>query len=108
MVTHQTIEAAVERLVAAAHAPVKVILFGSQATGLAQADSDVDLLVVEETIPDFSLEYTRLRRAVGSIGAGVDIVLLPRIEFERRQHWSSSAVFGAVRSGRVLFEAPRA
>ena len=107
MVTQQDIEAAVDRMVAVAHAPLKVILFGSRAEGRAREDSDVDLLVVEEEIPDFKVEYGRLRQAVGYIGAGVDILLYPREEFERRSSWTSSAVYSAVNGGRVLFEAPR-
>lgn len=107
MVTQQDIEAAVDRMVAVAHAPLKVILFGSRAEGRAREDSDVDLLVVEEEIPDFTSEYGRLRQAVGYIGTGVDILLYPREEFERRSLWTSSAVYSAVTSGLVLFEASR-
>lgn len=107
MVTQQAIEAAVGRMVAVAHSPLKVILFGSRAEGRALEDSDVDLLVVEEEIPDLAAEYDRLREAVGYIGAGVDILLYPRPEFERRAAWSSSAVHSALKSGKVLFEAAR-
>ena len=87
--------------------PLKFILFGSRAEGTTRDDSDVDLLVVEEEIPDFTSEHGRLRQEVGYIGTGVDILLYPREEFERRSSWTSSAVFGAVTSGRVLFEASR-
>jgi len=104
-VTQQDIEAAVGRMVAVAHAPLKVILFGSRAEGTAKDDSDVDLLVVEEEIPDFAAEYGRLRQAVGYIGTGVDILLYPREEFERRSTWKSSAVYNALNRGRLLFEA---
>lgn len=107
LVTLQDIEAAVGRMVAVAHAPLKVILFGSRGEGRSREDSDVDLLVVEEEIPDPAAEYGRLREAVGSIGAGVDILLYPRTEFERRATWTSSAVYGALKSGKVLFEAPK-
>jgi predicted nucleotidyltransferase len=105
MVTEQVIQDAVQRLVSAAHAPLKVILFGSRAEGRERPDSDVDLLVVEEDIPDLALEYGRLRQAVGSIGTGVDILLYPRAEFERRLTWSTSPVRDAAERGRVLFQA---
>jgi len=104
-VTQQDIEAAVDRMVAVAHAPLKVILFGSRAEGTARDDADVDLLVVEEEIPDFAAEYGRLRQAVGFIGTGVDILLYPRAEFDRRSSWKSSAVYNALNRGRLLFEA---
>jgi predicted nucleotidyltransferase len=108
VVTEQTLHEAVARLVSAAHAPLKVILFGSRAEGRERPDSDVDLLVVEEDIPDVVAEYSRLRHAVGSIGAGVDILLYPRVEFERRLHWSTSPVRDAATRGRVLFQADAA
>jgi predicted nucleotidyltransferase len=104
MVTRQGIEEAVQRLVGVAHSPLKVILFGSRADGRARDDSDVDLLVVEEDIPDMPAEYRRLRAAVGSIGAGVDLLLYPRQEFERRMSWTTSPVREAVAHGHVLFD----
>jgi hypothetical protein len=42
---------AIERIVDGVH-PKLIILFGSQARGEATADSDVDLLVVEDAITD--------------------------------------------------------
>ncbi len=58
----EAIEFAVQRLVIAAHAPLKVILFGSYARGDADAGSDVDLLVVEREI------LTPQRNTSNSIG----------------------------------------
>lgn len=104
MLSHKTIESAVQRIVAAAHAPLKVILFGSYAAGNAREDSDLDLLVVEEEIPSMAEEYNRLRGAIGAVGTGVDVLLYPRIEFERRANWQTSPVFDAVRHGKVLYE----
>jgi len=52
MLSQTTIEAAAQRIAAAAHAPLKVILFGSYARGEADAGSDLDFLVVEQEIPD--------------------------------------------------------
>ena len=47
MLTEQAIKDAVRRVVAAAHDPLKVILFGSYARGNATETSDLDLMVVE-------------------------------------------------------------
>jgi predicted nucleotidyltransferase len=104
MVKFETIESAVQRLVSAAHSPLKVILFGSYAKGTAREGSDLDLLVVEEEIPSMAEEYNRLRGAIGAIGAGVDVLLYPRNEFERRLNWRTSPVYDAVRSGKVMYE----
>lgn len=104
MVNQEVIEAAVQRLVGAAHTPVKVILFGSYAKGSADEQSDLDFLVVEEEIPSMAEEYSRLRGAIGAIGAGVDVLLYPRHEFERRTNWQTSPVYDAVRTGKVMYE----
>lgn len=104
MVSQQTIEAAVQRLVQAAHAPLKVILFGSYAGERATEDSDLDFLLIEAEIPSPAEEYNRVRGAIGHIGVGVDLLLYDQEEFERRRHWKTSPVYDAVRMGRVMYE----
>lgn len=104
MLKHEEIELAVQRLVKAAHAPLKVILFGSYAHGTAREGSDVDLLVVESEIPNIPEEYNRLRGAIGAVGAGVDVLLYSLAEFDRRTNWQTSPVFDAVRYGKVMYE----
>lgn len=104
MLSQEAIELAVQRLVSAAYSPFKVILFGSYSKGSADKDSDLDLLVVEDEIPSMAEEYSRLRGAIGSVGVGVDVMLYPRTEFERRINWRSSPVYDAIRSGKVMYE----
>ncbi len=104
VVKQEAIASAVQRLVSAAHSPIKVILFGSYAKGTADEQSDLDLLVVEDEIPSMADEYNRLRGAIGAIGAGVDVLLYPWEEFERRANWQKSPVYDAVRTGKVLYE----
>jgi predicted nucleotidyltransferase len=106
MLTPTVIQSAVDRLVGAAQSPLKVILFGSYARGDAQDASDLDLLVVEEYVPNIVEEYGRLRGAIGSVGTGVDLLIYPLREFERRKDWQTSPVFDAVRDGKVLYERP--
>jgi predicted nucleotidyltransferase len=107
MLNPQMISAAGARLAAAAHAPLKVIVFGSYARGEASDASDLDLLVVEEDIPDFTEEYLRLRKAVDDLdlGVGVDLLIYPKAEFERRRDWCSTPVYWAIREGKVLYDA---
>jgi predicted nucleotidyltransferase len=104
MLTEQAIEQAALRLTKAAEQPLRVILFGSYARGDAHQDSDLDLLVVEKEISDPTAEYVRLREALGSMGVGVDLLLYPEAEFERRREWCSTPVYWAVREGKVLYE----
>jgi hypothetical protein len=38
------------------------------------------------------------------MGVGVDLLLYPEAEFERRREWCSTPVYWAVREGKVLYE----
>lgn len=104
MLTATTIQQAVDRMVAVAQSPTKDIVFGSYATGTAQASSDLDLLVVEELIDSLPIEYSKLRQALGDLGVGVDLLVYPQQEFEKRINWQTSPVFDAVRQGQILYE----
>jgi predicted nucleotidyltransferase len=104
MLSETRIQEAARRLIAEAQSPLKVILFGSYARGEATEDSDLDLIVVEKKISDHTAEYLRLRRALGSLGVGVDLLLYSEAEFEKRRDWCSTPVYWAVREGKVLHE----
>jgi len=90
--------------VAAAHLK-KVVLFGSYAHGEADEGSDVDILVIEPEVSDKYAEMIRLRSAVGSIGAGVDVLVYSEAEVEARKDWCTSPIYWALREGKVLYEA---
>ena len=104
LLTDGAIRNAVDRIVSVAHQPRKVVLFGSYARAEASEDSDLDLLVVERNVADYTAEYSRLREAVGSIGVGVDLLLYSEAEFEKRRHWWTTPVYWADREGKVLYE----
>ncbi|MBK9446005.1 MAG: nucleotidyltransferase domain-containing protein [Betaproteobacteria bacterium] len=107
MLNEQTIRSAVDRAVAAAHAPSKVIVFGSYGRGDADEGSDLDLLVVEREVPDRLAEYSRIRGAIGRIapGVGVDVLVCDSTEFERRRQVPSTVFYWASKEGRVLYDA---
>ncbi|MGI0029287.1 MAG: nucleotidyltransferase domain-containing protein [Nitrososphaera sp.] len=104
MITEQTLQETVRRIVATSH-PKKVILFGSYARGEADEGSDVDILVIEPEVSDKHAEMIRLRSAVGSIGAGVDVLVYSEAEVEARKDWCTSPIYWALREGKVLYEA---
>jgi predicted nucleotidyltransferase len=88
--------------------PVKVILFGSQATGLARSDSDYDLLIIEAE--PFSPQRSRRReaakvwRALASLGISSDILMYSQAETERFRQWPNHVIAQAFREGQVLYE----
>lgn len=104
MLSSESIRNTVDRLAAVAHAPRKIIVFGSYARGDASDKSDLDLLVVEDDIPDRAEEWFRLMEAVHSLPVDVDILLYAESEFEKRKDWCSTPVYWAVREGKVLYE----
>ena len=102
-VTPEKIAEAVRRIVEAAH-PVRVILFGSQARGDANRDSDVDLLVVERDVPNRYREIVRLMELLRGLVLPVEILVISQADFE---HWSEvpGSVYRAAKlEGMALYE----
>jgi predicted nucleotidyltransferase len=104
MLTEGAINESVQRIAAAAHEPLKVIVFGSYGRGDADEGSDLDLLVVEREIPDYTQEYLRLHGVLDGLGVGVDLLLFTQSEFEKRRDWWTTPVYWAAREGTVLYE----
>lgn len=104
MISENTIQQAVERLVAASN-PNKVILFGSYARGDATEDSDLDLMVIEQEVQNSGEEMIRLHRAVGDVGVGVDVLVYSDKEASRRSQVPGTLLYWVFKEGRVLYDA---
>lgn len=94
---------AVQRILAVSQ-PSKIILFGSQARGDADENSDLDLMVIEPSVENTALEAARLYRAVGWVGKGVDILVYSEPEFARRSTVPGTVLHQASIEGRVVYE----
>ena len=105
MLDMQTIQAAADRLAAAASSPARIILFGSYGRGDADEGSDLDFMVIERELGDKAGEYMRLMDALGRVGTGVDLLIYPQAEFERRSQVPGTVLYWAVKEGRVLHDA---
>lgn len=105
MLDLQAILDAARRAAEAASCPAEVLLFGSYARGDAKTDSDLDLMVIEDQIDDKTAEYLKIHRAVGSMGVGVDIVVISREDFERRRQVPDTVPYWAAREGRRVHDA---
>jgi predicted nucleotidyltransferase len=107
MLDDEIIRDAVGRAVAAAHAPSKVIVFGSYGRGDADEGSDLDLLVIERDVPDRLSEFSRIRGAIGRVapGVGVDVLVCAQDEFERRSSVPGTVFYWARKEGRVFYDA---
>ena len=102
MADEATIQRAAATLLEAAHAPARVILFGSHAQGRAGPDSDLDFLVIEEVVESRVEEAGRLRSALGNLGAPVDILVYSEAQVREWGEVENTALFEALREGRVL------
>jgi predicted nucleotidyltransferase len=104
MISQQTIDDAVQRLIAAAH-PAKIILFGSYARGEAGDDSDLDFLVIMPTLANKHQEMVRLRRVLRPLRIPADVLVASKAEVDEWGHLPSTTLYWALTEGKVLHEA---
>ena len=80
------------------------MLFGSHANGTADEGSDLDFLVIEPEVQNRAREMVRLRRALRSLPVPVDVLVYSRAEVERWRHEPGTALYWAMREGKVVHE----
>ncbi len=103
MISEQTIQQAAQLLGAAAK-PARVILFGSYARGDARENSDLDFLVIESELSDKFHEMVRLRQVLRPLRVPVDVLVYSQAEISQQQDSCATAVYWALREGRVLYD----
>ncbi len=83
--------------------PREIILFGSYARGEQTVDSDIDLLVIFPHAVDKADEAVKIRRAIGRIDAGVDVVVSSVDEVAEWEGVKGTLYYYARREGRLLY-----
>lgn len=88
--------------------PRRVYLFGSYARGSQTADSDIDLLIVEDQNfgPDRNRwsELKRIRKALRPFRVPKDILVYSQDEFAAWENSVNHIVARAAREGKLLYE----
>lgn len=91
------------RRLRAAGSPQRIVLFGSHARGTARPDSDLDLLIVEEsTLPRYRRAPRYLRALVGVFPAKDIIVWTPQ-EIDAWREVPNAFITTVLREGRTLY-----
>jgi predicted nucleotidyltransferase len=101
VIDQKIIDEIVARLLEAAPPGSKVILFGSQARGDADRQSDVDLLVVEPEVENRIKEMIRLDSALEPLLVPVDILVASAAEFDYWKDTVNTLHYHAAREGKV-------
>jgi uncharacterized protein len=103
MIDKKTISNIVIRIATNIH-PDKIYLFGSYATGQANEDSDIDLLVVKDSSePKYKRNIEIQRLLIGS-KLPVDIVVYTNEEFEKEKYSQHSFVNLAIQGAQLMYE----
>jgi predicted nucleotidyltransferase len=83
--------------------PTKMYLFGSQATGTASDESDIDLLLVKETVTSKIKEMNSARKLLRGLGKSFDIIVTSQEEFDYYRNQVNSVQHAAANYGRIIY-----
>lgn len=103
MIDKSTISKLVNKIASNAN-PDKIYLFGSYATGIANEDSDIDLLVIKETLEPKYKRSIEMQRLLIGTKIPVDIVVYTNDEFENEKLNSYSFINFAIKGAQLMYE----
>ena len=84
--------------------PIKIILFGSQARNEANADSDIDLLVVVDNEADYNKIHDEILPMIGWSPYPKDILVQTENDFKKSAASCGYTSYYALKEGVVLYE----
>ena len=83
--------------------PVKMYLFGSQAMGTADNESDIDLLLVKDSVSSKIKEINDARKLLRGLGKSFDVIVTSQEEFDFYRTQINSVHHAAVNYGKVIY-----
>ena len=84
--------------------PEKIILFGSYASNSQNDDSDLDLLIIQDTDQPIQTRGFDIRMSLIGTMIPFDILIYTNSEFEKEKDNSFSFLNSAMRNSKVLYE----
>lgn len=105
VVTYELLDEVV-RQIRAVGDPIKIVLFGSHARGDARPDSDLDILIVEESDLPRYRRAPRYLRALVDAFPSKDVVVWTPAEIQEWAAVPNAFITTALREGKVLYERP--
>ncbi len=90
--------------IATKYNPDQIILFGSYAMGTQNNDSDLDLIIIQDT--DLPIQKRGLDIRLSLIGSKIpiDLLVFTKSEFEEEKKNSFSFLYTAIKNSKVLYE----
>lgn len=101
-VTDEILEDVVGRILAVG-APLKIVLFGSRARGEASANSDLDLLIIEESALPRYRRGARYYLTLAGVFPEKDVVVWTPAEVSEWAGVPNAFITAALREGKVLY-----
>jgi predicted nucleotidyltransferase len=90
------------RMLAAAPAGSRVILFGSHARGEAGEHSDLDFLVIEPSVENVAKESVRLHKTLKGLGVWADVIVRSEESVREWRDVYGTVINSALREGREI------
>ena len=103
MVSEAILQEVTRRLVEKFH-PVAIILFGSQARGTADDRSDVDLIVLCDSVTDRNALEAEMIAAMRGIPVPIDLLAYTPEEFRIESSMQGSVAHPAGHEGKVVYD----
>ena len=82
-----------------------MIVSGSYGRSDANERSDLDIMIIQPMVTDQVAELVRLCQVIGFTGMGVDVLVYPKAEYERRSQVPGTLLYWARKEGRTLYAA---
>jgi len=94
----------VVRSILSVDTPQKILLFGSRARGDSRPDSDLDLLIIEDSELPRYRRSARYRRALCGLFPAKDVVVWTPEEVQEWQDVPNAFITRVLAEGKVLYE----